>query len=278
MVGFGATTPLVSPPRLLRFMEVLHDFGPRPGAGPAPYLPGLEHLLACLQEALGHCLPNQLVAAQGLARLLLEEQGGRLDAEGRDLLGRVAALSRETDRAVRTLAEVVRACREPPPPAGIDLAEVAREAAAAAELLPGGASIGYDFQGVLPPLNVPRRALSEALAQLLRNAFQAGVAGRPLRVTVGGRPADGGAEVWVEDDGRGLAPAQLQELADTLAGRRGATGPGWGLSLVRQLAAAWGGAVRVWSEPGRGTRITLLVRPAGRSGRTGSGEDGFGAR
>jgi signal transduction histidine kinase len=259
-------------------MEVVHDYGPRPGAGPALCLPGLGHLLACVQEALGHCLPNQLVAAQGLARLLLEEQGQRLDAEGRDLLGRVAALSQEADRAVRTLAEVVRACREPAPPGGTDLEEVAREAVAAAELLPGGASIRYDFQGVFPPLNVPRRALSEALAQLLRNACQAGVAGRPLRVTVGGRPADGGAELWVEDDGRGLAPGQLRELADTLAGRRGATGPGWGLYLVRQLAAAWGGAVRVWSEPGRGTRVTLLVRPAGRGGKTGTGEEDSGAR
>jgi signal transduction histidine kinase len=155
---------------------------------------------------------------------------------------------------------------------------VAREAAAAAELLPGGASIGYDFQGELPPLNVSRRALHEALSQLLRNACQSGVAGRPLRVTVGGRPAGGGAEVWVEDDGRGLAPSQLQELADTLAGRRGATGPGWGLYLVRQLAAAWGGAVRARSEPGRGTKVTLVVRAAGRDGRTGTGEDGFGAR
>jgi signal transduction histidine kinase len=257
-------------------MEVEHDFGPRPGAGPAAYLPGQEHLLACLQEALGHGLPNQLVAAQGLARLLLEEQGPRLDAEGRDLLGRVAALSREADCAVRTLAEVVRACREPP--AETDLREVAREAAAEAELLPGGASIGYDFQGTLPPLRVPRRALYQALAQLLRNACQAGVAGRPLRVTVGARPADGGAEVWVEDDGSGLTPAQLQELADTLAGRRGATGPGWGLYFVRQVAAAWGGAVRAWSEPGRGTRVVLLVRAAACDGRPGTGEDGCGAR
>jgi signal transduction histidine kinase len=233
-------------------------------------LPGLGHLLACLQEELGHGLPNQLVAAQGLARLLLDEQGPRLDAEGRDLLGRVADLSREADRAVRTLAEVARACREPPPPGGADALALAREAVAAAELVAGGTSIGYDLPNELPRLDVPPRALHQALLQLLRNACRAGVPGRPLRVTVGGRPVDGGAELWVEDDGRGLAPDQVRELADTLAGRRGATGPGWGLYLVRQLAAAWGGAVRVCSEPGRGTRVALLVR-------TGAGEGGCGA-
>ncbi|HZY84600.1 MAG TPA: HAMP domain-containing sensor histidine kinase [Gemmataceae bacterium] len=248
-------------------MEVVHDFGPRPGAAPTPCLPGLEHLLACFQEALGHDLPNLLVAAQGLARVVLEDQGPRLDAQGRHLLERVAALSREADGAVRTLAEVVRACREPPPPGGTELEEVARDAVAAAELLPGGASIGYDFPKALPPLNVPRRALYQVLVQLLRNACQAGVAGRPLRVRVGGRQAEGGAEVWVEDDGRGLTPAQQHELTEALAGRRGATGPGWGLFLVRQVAAAWGGAVRVWSEPGRGTRVALLLRPAGCDGR-----------
>jgi signal transduction histidine kinase len=234
-------------------------------------LPGLEHLLAGLQEALGHGLPNQLVAAQGLARLLLQEQGQRLDADGRALLGRVADLIQEADRAVRTLAEAARAWREPPPPEGTCPAEVAREAAGAPELVAGGAAIGYDFSGELPRLHLPRRALYQALLQLLRNASRSGVPGRPPRVTVGGRPAVGGAEVWVEDDGRGLAPAQMQELAATLAGRRGATGPGWGLYLVRQLVAAWGGAVRVRSEPGRGTRVALLVP-------TGTGEEGFGAR
>jgi signal transduction histidine kinase len=258
-------------------LEIAHDFGAPGGVGTAPCLPGLEHLLACLQEALGHCVPNQLVAAQGLARLVLQEQGPRLDAEGRDLLVRVADLSREADRAVRTLSEVVRACREPPPPGGTDVREAAREAVGEAELLPGGAAFGYDLQGKLPLLNVPRRALHQALAQLLRNACRAGEGDRPLRVTVGGRPHGAGAEVWVEDDGRGLGPTQVQELAATLAGRRGATGPGWGLFLVRQLVAAWGGAVRARSEPGRGTRVTLLFRPAACDFRTETGEEPFGA-
>ena len=48
--------------------------------------------MGVVQEALGHQLPNQLVALQGLARLLEEGEGGNLSPKGREQLGRLKAL------------------------------------------------------------------------------------------------------------------------------------------------------------------------------------------
>ena len=70
-----------------------------------------ERLLACFEKAVRHELPNQLVAIQGLARLVAEEQANRLDPEGRYQLDRLIALARRTDALVRVLADLARFSR-----------------------------------------------------------------------------------------------------------------------------------------------------------------------
>ncbi len=223
-------------------------------------------LLACFQEALGHQLPNHLVAIQGLARLLAEGESANLSPEGREQLGRLAALARTTDRLVRALAEVGRLCREARV-AGtlVPLEEVAREAAAEVNLLYGGPAIVYDFPEDLPAVAVSRQALYQVLVQLLANAVRAvvGKPGGPVRV--GARPCGtggtpGGVEVWVADDGRGLPPLPPEQLFTPF--HRGSDGPGLGLFLVRQVTASWAGGLRIESEPGQGTRVTLRIPSA----------------
>src|SRR5262245_52676258 len=91
----------------------------------------LAQLLAALQAFVGHDLPNQLVAAQGLARLLGELAGDRLDAEERGLVDRLAALAREADARARRLAEIGRLLRGPAWGPPVALREVVEEAVAA---------------------------------------------------------------------------------------------------------------------------------------------------
>ena len=39
------------------------------------------------------------------------------------------------------------------------------------------------------------------------------------------------------------------------------TGAGLGLAIVRRLVESWGGAVTIDSTPGRGTTVSVLLRP-----------------
>jgi signal transduction histidine kinase len=191
-------------------------------------------------------------------------------------LGRLAALARHTDRLVRALANVGRLCRDARSDEPVAPEEVAREAAAEVNVLYGGPPVVYDFPLDLPAVTVSRQSLYQVLVQLLRNAVQAVGAGRPIpsfptpgtttqgeahaaagRVEVGARRAPGGVEVWVADDGRGLAGLPPERLFAPF--QRGGDGLGLGLFLVRSVVAAWGGCLRVESEPGRGTRFTLLI-------------------
>lgn len=48
-------------------------------------------------------------------------------------------------------------------------------------------------------------------------------------------------------------------LGEPFTGDRATGGLGLGLFVVRQLVAGWKGALRIRSEPGRGTTVTFLV-------------------
>jgi signal transduction histidine kinase len=244
-------------------MNFVLDFSRPPPAGVA----ATESLLACFQEALGHQLPNRLVAIQGLARLLESDAGAALTAEGREYLDRLAELARHTDRLVRALADVGRLCRDARSDLGADAVDVAREAAAEVSLACTGTAMGYDFPGALPRVGVSRASLRQVLVQLLANAARSGVPGRPAHVRLGGRPLgeDGTAavEVWVADDGRGLPEVSAERLFEP-SWRGGPSaaadgGLGLGLFLVRTVVASWGGGLAVESRPGQGTRVALHI-------------------
>lgn len=213
-----------------------------------------ERLLAVLQRALGHDLPNHLIALQGLARLLEAEEGERLSAEGKEYLRRLAAGAGKAHALVAALAEVARFGGSSGPAEAVDLAEVAAEAIAEAKHLAPGRRVEYHAPKQALFLVAPRPALLKVLSLLLRRAGTASTGGRALRVDVSVRVTPGGAEIQVADDGEALPAEAVGRLFEPFGG---AGGPGLDLFLVRQLAEGWGGAVRAESRPGGGTAFVV---------------------
>jgi len=115
--------------------------------------------------------------------------------------------------------------------------------------------------GTFPALPLSRRLLHAVLSQLFANAAQAGGKERPCPVEVTATADGDGVWLALSDHGRGMSDAQLARLTEPFAAARqpGAAGFGLGFFLVRQAAAKWGGAVRVESEPGWGTTVTLFL-------------------
>src|SRR5690606_37647903 len=105
---------------------------------------------------------------------------------------------------------------------------------------------------------VDRQRLTQAWLQLAANAVK--FSGEGSAVRMGSRVRDGLLEVWVADEGRGIEPADLERIFERFERTdRAVTGSGLGLAIVSAIAQAHAGTVRVESEPGAGSRFTIVI-------------------
>jgi two-component system phosphate regulon sensor histidine kinase PhoR len=123
-------------------------------------------------------------------------------------------------------------------------------------------AIASEIPEDLPPARADRRALDQALGNLVDNAIKYCPEG--ARITIAAREAGGLLHLEVRDNGRGIAAEHLPRLFERFyrvdPGRsRAVGGTGLGLAIVRHLAEAMGGSVEVESELGKGTVFTLAI-------------------
>jgi two-component system, OmpR family, sensor kinase len=106
-----------------------------------------------------------------------------------------------------------------------------------------------------------RQRLTQAVVQLAQNATEHTSAGE--EIALGSAVANGRARLWVRDTGAGIPPEDqeriFQRFARTGNGRRGSTGAGLGLSIVRVIAEAHHGMVEVHSRPGEGATFIVEI-------------------
>ncbi len=141
-----------------------------------------------------------------------------------------------------------------------------------------------ELPGGLPSIHGDREALVAALENLLSNAIKYGgdegeVTVQAAAASLAGRPA---VEISVSDRGPGIPESERARVFEPFVRGRTARelqikGSGLGLSLVRDVAIAHGGRVRIDGVPAGGARIALIL-PAGaaavfRGGSAGSHEE-----
>jgi signal transduction histidine kinase len=138
-------------------------------------------------------------------------------------------------------------------------------------------TILFDAMADVPPINADREALSRAVWNLLENAVKYSQAPAPIRVSVA---SDGGwVMLSVDDRGIGIPPAERERIFEKFvrggdASRAGIRGIGIGLTLVKSIAEAHGGAVRVDSHMGVGSTFTIALPVMPRPPRTTAEETG----
>ncbi len=101
----------------------------------------------------------------------------------------------------------------------------------------------------------PRR-LKEALLNLVANAIEATPPGGEVDVEV--RASGEQAEIVIRDTGRGMGAETLRRLGTPFFTTRD-EGTGLGVVLARSAIVQHGGSLRYESEPGRGTRVRVVL-------------------
>ena len=119
-------------------------------------------------------------------------------------------------------------------------------------------------------LNADRDRLAQALRNLLRNAAEHTQPGGTIELGARECP-DGRVQIWVDDDGPGIAPAERDRVFNRFhradaARARTAGGTGLGLAIVRAIADAHGGRVWAADSPLGGARVVIEL-PGYRSAR-----------
>ncbi len=124
------------------------------------------------------------------------------------------------------------------------------------------ARIHAHIPGNIPPLLVDREALSQALNNLLDNAFKFSSADGEVEVHV---KKDGeNVVIEVADKGIGIPQDELEKIFDKFyqgknAVKQSAKGTGLGLTLVKHTAEAHGGKVSARSKVGEGSIFSLIL-------------------
>ena len=125
--------------------------------------------------------------------------------------------------------------------------------------------LAFDFGRDIWPVTVDISELETALVNLVINARDAMPSGGTITLAASNRADDlpGASDyvaISVEDTGQGIAPDVLDKIFDPFFTTKPVgKGTGLGLSQVHGFAHQAGGTVRVESELGKGTRVTILL-------------------
>jgi signal transduction histidine kinase len=119
-----------------------------------------------------------------------------------------------------------------------------------------------DLAPQLPNLEVDPERIGQVLRNLLANAITYTPEGGSI--TLRAAPCPKGVEVWVQDNGIGIAQEHLKNVFERFyradeSRSRATGGAGLGLAIVRQLVQAHGGEINIESVLGAGTTVKFTL-------------------
>ena len=206
-----------------------------------------------LAAGIAHEVGNPLAALSSLVQILRRRDPDGYTAEKLDLA------DRQLTRIQRTIRELVDFSRPASTVVGrVRLADAVEEALGIAKYYQRtkDRAITIDVPADLPPVVALRDHITQVVLNLVMNAVDATGKGGKIRLV--GRDGAGWVELAVEDDGRGIEPADRARVFQPYFTTK-PRGTGLGLFVCRQIVEERGGRIGFESEPGAGTTVTVRL-------------------
>ncbi len=214
-----------------------------------------------------HELRTPLTAIQGSSELI-SRYGAMPELKRKEMAELINAESKRLGRMIETFLSVEKlsAGQMEMKRDRFSLAGVVERCAGRARPLADGKNIALDLKELPPAEIVGDRELMEyAVYNLLTNAIKYSPSGS--RVGIFGDDRKGAVRLSVEDQGIGMDKKEVSRIFEKFyrtkrAEQSGEAGTGIGLSIVEQIVVQHGGSIQVESEPGKGSRFTLVLKRA----------------
>lgn len=207
---------------------------------------------------VAHEIRNPLVAIGGFARSLLQKASAQ-DPNTRDALEIIVDEVRRLETIVR---EVLDFSRPTPPRIGsVDVRKLSEEAfdLLRFELEQAGVTASIEQADGTPAAAADRDQLFQAVVNVLRNAMHAMPRGGTVTVRL--RPFQHGVEIAIVDTGVGMSPEVLSRAFEPFYTTKN-DGSGLGLTIASQIVRDHQGEIRIESEEGEGTTVSLRLPAA----------------
>jgi len=221
--------------------------------------------LDAFSYSVSHDLRSPLRAIDGYARMLEEDYGKTLDAEGVRLLGVVRANSQRMGQLIDELLAFSRLGREPLRSRPVQLNELVRQIVDETRSDYNGRTIDF-VVGNLGIAEADPTLLKQALANLLGNAIKFTRDKRPAIIEIGSRSdidTDNVNTYYVKDNGAGFDMKYYDKLFGVFQRLHSTAeypGTGVGLAIVQRVINRHGGRIWADSKPGEGATFYFTLQ------------------
>jgi two-component system sensor histidine kinase HydH len=240
--------------------------------------------LGSMAAGLAHEVKNPLGAIKGAAQLLEEVGGGAQDdPTATEFVGIILEEVNRLDRVVGSFLDYARPHAGNPIPLDLNAAVRRTVQILSSQISDGGIDVQLDLGEPLQRAKIDPEKFRQVLLNLMQNAIQA-MDGRgkvtvstQMRRSIRGRvpPPEGTVpssrrsltdeteqvEVSVRDTGPGISPKVLRNLFVPFFTTK-TEGTGLGLAISQSIVQNAGGTIEVHSQPGAGTRFTIVLPAA----------------
>jgi len=212
--------------------------------------------------AVTHDLKAPLRAIANYSDFLYEDLADILTGDQKEYLKGLKQAASQGHALIDDLLSFSRIGQVTPEPEVVDLPVLVKEIGSLLNLPP---DVEIEVQPQWPEICVDYLLMKQILQNLISNSIKFNKR-NPKIIKIGCRPAaDQGIEVFVRDNGIGIAPEYQQQIFAIF--RRLHTdkeyeGTGIGLAIVQKAAQNMGGSVRVESTPGEGSTFFINLKNA----------------
>ena len=218
--------------------------------------------LETIVYSIAHHLRAPLRSMQGFATMLVKDAGANLSESAADYARRINQSAQYLDAMLNDLLVFSRISQQPMELTPVDLKPVVETVLSQLKDIHQESIARVENAGPWPVALAHKPTLAQVLFNLTSNALKFVTTDGPPVVRLWAQEQPEFVRIWVEDNGRGIAPGHQEEIFQLFTRLDGEMYPGTGLGLaiVKKGVERMGGRVGMESASGHGSRFWFELK------------------